>query len=457
LTLIPHGGRPRRRPLQQPTPETPSPHGTLIKAVRLVTEQALKGQPVREALRLGGRLVAARFLSVVTLVVAAWLVDIETFAEFGVYQTLATLAAIALFLRYDTAIVSARTEAEARDALRFCVCVGLLLWGVFAAAVAAAGAAGLMRGTLSGLLPLSILARGILCLSLALTTRRGDFKGIGRAPLLHAAVQPTVLLGLVLSPVEDVLCFAVADIAGHATAAAFLTWRRRRVYADLPRGWSWDTLLSVARRWKGLPLYNLPGSFFSIAFVMSPLVIMPLAADAVFAGHVALAYRIFDVPTQIITAASTPIFLNRLRPSRHRASPVFGRHIMMGLVVLLGLTYAAMAGVLILADPWLEGSELAGLSEAVPLVGLFQLFIALGAPLNDSCTLYLQQKRLVLIQSLALAAGAYAAFLAARVSPEAVLAALAVVSACRALALGELLRKLSSLSRRSFVEDSLTS
>ena len=94
-----------------------------------MTEQALNGQPVREALRLGGRLVAARFLSVVTLVVAAWLVDIETFAEFGVYQTLATLAAIALFLRYDTAIVSARTEAEARDALRFCVCVGLVLWG----------------------------------------------------------------------------------------------------------------------------------------------------------------------------------------------------------------------------------------------------------------------------------------------------------------------------------------
>jgi len=418
-------------------------------------EQVLKGRPMREALRLGGRLVTARLMSILTLVVAIFLVDVETFAEFGVYQTLATLASIALFLRYDTAIVSARSDAQARDVLRFCLCVGLTLWALFAAAAAIAGAAGLMRGSLALLLPFSILARGVLILSFGLTTRKGDFLGIGRAPLLQAAVQPTILLTLVLSPVEDVLCFAVADIAGHTASAAFLAFRRRRVYADLPRGWSWNALRRVAREWRGLPLYNLPGSFLSIAFVTSPLMIMPLVADAVFAGHVALAYRIFDVPTQIITAASTPIFLNRLRPSEHRASPIFGRHIMMGLAVLLGLAYAGMATGLILADPWLQGSELAGLSEVVPLVAFFQLFIALAAPLTDSCSLYVQQKRLVFIQGLALGVGVYSAFLAARVSPQGVLVALAVVSAFRALALGELLRKLSSLSRRSFPGKSL--
>lgn len=423
---------------------------TLIKAVRLVADQILNGRPMREALRLGGRLVAARLMSIMTLVVAAWLVDIETFAEFGVYQTLATLASIALFLRYDAAVLSSRGEKDAEDALRFCVLIGVLLWSGFAIAAVLTGKMGLMREQLTLLLPLSILVRGILCLSLVLTTRSGDFKGIGRATLIQSAVQPTTLLVLVLSPLEDVLCFAIADIVGHASSAIFLVQRRHRTFAKLWGGWSNSSFASVAKNWKALPFYNLPSSFFSLAFVMSPLLIMPMVANAVFAGHIALAYRIFDVPTQIITAASTPIFLNKLRPMEEKASPIFGRHIMLGLIVFLGLAYALMAACLILADPLLEGSELAGLADAVPLIAVFQLFVALAAPLNDSCSLYLQQKRLVLIQMASLFVGVYAAFLATRMSPEGVLATLAVVSAFRALALGELLRKLSRLSSMSF-------
>jgi hypothetical protein len=449
-----------QRPVQDRTlcPETEMPTDeswVLIKAVRLVVDHVLNGRPMREALRLGGRLVAARIMSIITLVVAAWLVDIETFAEFGVYQTLATLASIALFLRYDAAVLSSRTETELGGALRLCASIGLILWSIFSMSAVVTGMMGLMRGQLSLLLPLSIVARGVLCLSLVLTTRNGDFKGIGRATLIQAAVQPTILLVLVLSPVEDVLCFALADVAGHACSAVFLAYRQRRTFAKLQEGWSRSSLIIAAQRWKGLPLYNLPSAFFSLAFVMSPLLIMPMIAEAVFAGHVALAYRIFDVPTQIITAASTPILLNKLRPSGDGESPVFGRHIMLGAIVFLGAAYALMAAGLIVADPWLDRTELAGLAEVVPLVATFQLFVALAAPLNDSCSLYLQQRRLVLIQGFALLAGIYAAALAARMSPEGVLAALAVISACRALALGELLRKLSSLSRLGFGEGPL--
>ncbi|MCB5175222.1 polysaccharide biosynthesis protein [Microvirga lenta] len=423
----------------------------MAAALRLFATQVLKGRPLRDAVVLGGRLVAARVMSLLTLIVAAWLVDIEAFAAFGVYQTLAALALIALFLRYDAAIVAARTEAEAGDALRLSIFIGTILWGVFAAASLIAGGAGLMRMHLALLLPLSILARGMLSLSFATAVREGDFKGIGRASLAQAIVQPGTLLALVLTSLDDTLCFAIADILGHLSAVSYLAWRRKDRFQPLWQSWSVPALVRTAKYWKSLPLYNLPSSSFSRAFVMSPLLIMPMVADAVFSGHVALAYRIFDVPTQIITAASTPIFLNRLKPSEERAAPIFGRHMMLGLMVLLGAAYAVMAGLLLLADPWLEGSELAGLAEAIPMVAMFQLFVALAAPLNDSCALYPQQRRLVMIQALSLFAGLFAAFLALRISPEGVLVALVAASAFRAFALGELLRRLSSLSRESFV------
>jgi len=433
---------------QQSPPKTPPERFSgLIAVMRLLVVRLLRGQPVREAARLGLRLIGARIMSVLTLIVAAWMVDIEAFAEFGVYQTLAALALIALFLRYDAAILAARTEAEAGEALRLSTCIGAILWLVFAACSLVAGASGLMRLPLAMLLPFSILARGMLSMYFARTTRDGDFTGIGRASLVHAVVQPMVLLALVLSPVEDITAFAVADVAGHFSAVAYLAWRRRHRSGPLWRDWSLKTLVAAAKRWKSLPLYNLPSSFFSRAFVMSPLLIMPMIADAVFAGHAALAYRIFDVPTQIIMAASTPIFLNRLKPSEERTTPIFERHIMLGLIVLLGLGYALMTSILVLADPWFQNSELDGLAEVIPLIAIFQLFIALAAPLSDSCSLYMQQRSLVVIQAASLLAGFAIAVLSQWISPEGVLVVLAAVSAFRALALGELLRKLSRLNQ----------
>lgn len=410
-------------------------------------DRFVKGPLGRDAVRLGARMIGARAMSIFTLIVAAWLVDIEVFAEFGVYQTLAALAGVVLFLRYEAAIVASTTDEEAQEALRLCVAVGFVLLLIFVGVPLLAGGAGLMRMGLALLLPLSILTRGILRLASATVTRDGDFTTMGRTSLIQAVVQPTVLILLVLSPLENVLSFALADVIGHASAAAYLTWRQGRHLNALRRGWSGSGLAAAARHWRGLPIYNLPGTFFSVGFVMSPLLILPVAAHADFAGHVALAYRIFDVPTQIISAVSTPLFLNRLRPSSERASPIFGRRMMLAFVAAIGLGYLLMGGVLVLADPWLVGTELAGLAEAVPFVALFQLFVALGAPLSDSCTLYPQQRRLVTIQGLALLGGAALLVFAHRIAPDVALLLLASMSVLRTLALGELLRKLSSISR----------
>lgn len=428
----------------------PAGLGSPVASLQRRAGRAIARKPVRDFALLSFRLVGARAMSVVTLVVAAWLVNIETFAEFGVYQTLATLAWLAMFLRYDAAIVGARDEAEAGDVLRLCVCVGLAIWLICSGLALWAGVLGLMDVALALLLPLSILFRGILRLAFATATRAGQFKDLGRASMVQSLLQPTVLIVLVLSPVHDVLCFAVADIVGHAGGVAFLLWRGRRNMAALGGGYSWPAMMATATQWKSLPLYNLPGSFLALAFVLSPLLIVPLVADDVLAGHAALAYRIFDVPTQIFTAAATPIFLNRLRPSSEWPNPIFGRHMMLGLLALSGSVYAAMAGLLILADPWLADTALSGLPDVVLPIALFQLFAALAAPIGDACALYPQQRRLVLIHGLAVMASLGVALIASWYSPGTVLLSLAALSAVRTLALGELLRMLSRLSRNAF-------
>jgi hypothetical protein len=439
----------RGEKVEKESPASPLDGATASASPRLMFSKFIRGRSVRDAFMLGLRLVAARAMSVLTLVAAAWLVDIQAFAEFGVYQTLATLAGIALFLRYDAAIVAADDKRESRTAFHLCLCLGAMLWLIFALASFASGAVGWMRWELALLLPVSILARGVLRLSYAQTTSERDFKALGRAILVQALIQPAVLLALVLSGVEDVLCFALADIVGHCSGVAYLLVRQRKLLGDLIAGWSTGRIMAVAKKWKSLPFYNLPGSFFSIAFVMSPLLITPMAADDLFAGHVALAYRIFDVPTQIITAAATPVFIN-FRPSGGRRTPIFGRSMLAGFVLLIGTVYAAIAGVLLLADPILDQTALAGLAQAVPMIALFHLFVALAAPLNEACTFYPQQRRLVFIQGFSLFGSAVAAFVAIGASTDAALLTLAIFAVLRTLAIGELLRILSGLSHRAF-------
>lgn len=422
----------------------------IIVALRSLAEGLVTAEPGRDAARLAFRLFGARAMSVVTLIVAAWFVNIEAFAEFGVYQSFATLVWIAVFLRYDTAIVAASTDRESRVALRLCVAVGVLIWVLASATAVGVGLFGLIRLKLVLFFPLAILARALLRLAFAVTTRDGDFKGLGRASLVQSVVQPAALVLFVASPLQDdALCFVLADVIGHASGVAYLGWRQRLSFSGLSRGWSWPALGIVARKWIGLPLYNLPGAFLALAFVMSPLLITPLSAAAVYAGHVALAYRIFDVPTQIITASSTPIFLHRLRPVAGRAGSIFGRHLMLLLIILLGAGYASVAGLIIAMDPWLDPTELADLPKVVPVIATFQLFVALAAPLNDSCALYPQQRWLVLVNGLAVLGSVVAAFMSLRYSPHAALVVLATLSGIRAVALGELLRKLSTISSLS--------
>jgi hypothetical protein len=413
----------------------------------------ITAEPGRDAARLAFRLFGARAMSIVTLIVAAWFVDIEAFAEFGVYQSCATLVWIAIFLRYDTAIVAAATDRESQAALRLCIAVGAVIWLVATVAALGVGIGGFIRLKLILFFPVALLMRAMLRLAFALTTRSGDFKGLGRASLVQSIVQPAALVILIALPLQDdALCFVLADVIGHASGVLYLSWRRRHQFAGLAKGWSWLALGIVARKWKGLPLYNLPGAFLSLAFVMSPLLIAPLSAAAVYAGHVALAYRIFDVPTQIITASSTPIFLHRLRPMAGRVGAIFGRHMMALLILLLGAGYATVAGSIIAIDPWLDPTELADLPKVVPVIATFQLFVALAAPLNDSCALYPQQRWLVLVNGLAALGSVAAAFVALQVSAHAALIVLATVSGMRALALGELLRKLSRINSQSVAQ-----
>lgn len=392
------------------------------------------------ALALAARLVAARGFSVVTLVVAAFVLDVRAFATFGIYVSLVSLAWVASFWRYENAIVAARHGPRVGDVVRLCAAVGSASWTAAAGLALAAGALGRVPGELAGTFLAALAFRMALRLATCAATRAGDLTGLGRVIIVQAAVQAGALVVAVLARADGALCLALSDAAGYAGSALYLSRRHAGLLAPaLASGWSRPRLAACARRWRALPLLNLPGSLVALAFVLAPLVVMPAFADPVTAGAVALAYRLFDVPTQIVTATLTPVLMGRFGPSRETlarsALGVLGG----GIAGLYALGAAALAA----AIPWLGTTGFAHLAPVILPVAAFQAGAALAAPLAEAASLHRDQMRLALINLAGLGGAALAALAGFWSGAPAALAVFAVASLMRGCATGIELRVLT--------------
>jgi hypothetical protein len=404
--------------------------------------------PALSAAALAARYGAARLTAVVTLLIAAYFFTLDAFAAFGVYAALANLAWAGVFLRYENAVIAAGAEDEARAAVRLCAAVGALLWGLISLLVLASIALGLFPARLALFFPLGLAGRAALRLAMAASTREGDFPGLGRTVLIQALLQPLVLLALALALADGALCLVIADAVSHAVGAAYLCARRRGLVLGSLEDFSRREVAATARRWASLPVLNLPGVLFGVAFAASPLLIMPLVAAPELAGAVALAVRLFDAPTQIVIAATAPVLMNRLRTAEHATAPVFGRRLMAGFAALIGAAFLGSAVAFLLAVPWLEGTIFASLAPIVWPVAVFQGALAVAGPLAEACALYRRQTALALIHLAALAGSGFALLAAWVAGPMAGLTLLALAAIVRTAAVGERLRALSRHARQ---------
>lgn len=395
----------------------------------------------RATLALALRLVAARGFSVVTLVVAAFVLDVRAFATFGIYASLISLAWVASFGRYENAIVAARHGYPVGDVVRLCAAVGSASWLAVAGLAVAAGTLGWVSGGLAVAFLAALAFRMALRIGTCAATRAGDLPRLGRVILVQAAIQAAALVAAVAARTDGALCLALADAAGYAGGAVYLLRRHGGLVAPaLAAAWRPRRLAAAARRWRALPLLNLPGTLVALAFGLAPLVVMPAFADPVTAGAVALAYRLFDVPTQILTATLTPVLMGRFGPSGQALSRA-------GLVMLAGGIaglYALGGTVLAAAIPWLGATGLAHLGPVIAPVAAFQAGAALAAPLAEAASLHRDQWRLALINLAGLAGAAVAGLAGFGFGALAALAVFAAASLMRAGAIGFELRALTA-------------
>jgi hypothetical protein len=356
-------------------------------------------------LRLFARLLSvqlvARLLSGISILASVWLFAPAEFVRFGALLAVLTLASAVQFLRYDYTIASAVGPAELRSAIRLTAVVGLVVWLAMAVMATLAVRLDIVGADMAGLFLLALAGRGLCRLLGRIGVRDGEFRLLGQSSLAFSGSQPAVVVLAFLSGANGSVAMAMTDIIGNALASLLLAWHYRASLRVWFRLWE-DTpgMIAMARRWASLPLVNLPSTLLAVSFATVPVLVVLNMLEADMAGHFALAFRLLDVPSQILAAAISPIAMNRFTRRNSDQRPYRDPELAFGLVVAVGAVFGGISLAGFMIEPWLAGTGWQGFSTYVPLVALFQGGIAMTLPLLEIAGVQHSQRRLFVLQSL---------------------------------------------------------
>lgn len=231
----------------------------------------------------------------------------EAFAALGLWMSVVAVVSVLLLLRYDTCIVVARDDAEARALLRLCqrlALVGGTLLALLAWALPAPWLAAIGLQPLGPWLPAAVAGGALASMfaaRLAWANRQRAYLATTRARVGLAAA--TVALGslLGLSGVSAGLLWAQLAAGGLAL------WLLRAPSAALAPG----ALAAAARQHQAAPRYLWPSALLDACTQQLPMWLAVLWFSAVEAGHFSLAWRVTAIPVLMLAAAAGAVFYQR--------------------------------------------------------------------------------------------------------------------------------------------------
>lgn len=292
-----------------PTP-TPTPEPALAPAPApgLRPASAPPQQPggfVRDTAVLTLGLVASQAISLAVLPVWSRLYGPAEFAAFGLFGAVVSVVSMALMLRYDTCIVVATSDAQARALLRLLLALALggglvltvLAWGVPAPWLAAFG-----LGPLGGWLPLATgagAAAAVLAAGQAMANRQRAYRRMSASRVLLALTAAGVGTALGLMQWRGGLLWAQF----MATLVALLALRWNLAPAESAR--------EAARAHADAPRYLWPSSMLDAVTQQIPLWLTALWFGDAAAGQFSLAWRVAALPVLMLAGAAGSVFYQR--------------------------------------------------------------------------------------------------------------------------------------------------
>lgn len=259
----------------------------------------------RDTLLLAGGLGLAQALTLAVMPLWSRLYSPADFAALGLWMAVVAVVSMALLLRYDTCIVIARDDAEARALLRLCLRLALgggALLALLAWALPPAWQAALGLQPLGRCLPLAVVGGALaaaLAALLAWANRQREYPRISAARVVLAAAA--ALAGSAFGMVGVLGGLLLAQLVGGV--AGLLALARERGSAE--------GVAEAARQHVKAPRYLWPSAMLDAITQQLPMLLAVLWFSAEEAGQFSLAWRVTAVPMLMLAAAAGTVFYER--------------------------------------------------------------------------------------------------------------------------------------------------
>lgn len=229
----------------------------------------------------------------------------DDFAALGLWMAVVAVVSMALPLRYDTCIVIARDEQEARALLRLCLRLALgggATLALLAWALPAPWQAVLGLQTLGRWLPLAVLGGTLaaaFAAGLAWANRQRAYPRITAARITVAAAA--AVAGSAFGAWGVVGGLLLAQLLGGL--AGVLALQRERGIAQ--------GVADAARHHQQAPRYLWPAAMLDAVTQQLPMLLAVAWFSSAEAGQFSLAWRVLAVPVLMVAGAAGTVFYER--------------------------------------------------------------------------------------------------------------------------------------------------
>jgi O-antigen/teichoic acid export membrane protein len=294
---------------------------------------------MRDTVVLTAGLAASQLLMLAVLPLWSRLYAPADFAAWALWSAVVSVVSMLLLMRYDTSIVIAQDDAQARALLR--LCIGLaVVGGALLVAVAWLVPAAWRDGV--GLAPLGLWTPGAVCAGAlaallaagqAFANRHGRYGRITVSRLVLAVV--TVVVGTVLGWQQMGSGLLVAPLLAGAAALAVLSWPLR----------PYSGVQAAARAHLNAPRFLWPSAMLDAVTQQIPLWLTALWFTADLAGQFGLAWRVLALPALMLASAAGSVFYQRFAEAIRSGDHVQATRLMRGTwrtLALIGVVPAVL-------------------------------------------------------------------------------------------------------------------
>lgn len=275
----------------------------------------------RDAALLTVGLAAAQGLLLAAMPLWSRLYGPEQFAALGVWMAVSAMVGMLLLLRYDSAIVVARDDDEARALRRLGLALavgGGVLLALASLLLPAGWRTALGLAPLGPWLPLAVVAGALSAAftsGLAGLNRERAYVRMSGARVLGAAVAVAVGTAWGLASFAFGPGLLLAQFAGALTALLALRWQL------VPH----SGVRAAARRHLDAPRFLWPAAMLDTVTQQLPLLLVAAWFGAELAGQFSLAWRVLALPALLLAGAAGSVFYQRFAATLGPApAPVAG-------------------------------------------------------------------------------------------------------------------------------------